>query len=122
MMLNPMAAGRPEAQWTQYDPGSSDVEDCEYRVDEMEILGVKQKYILIRGAIVGNISLSMDLPAGVTVSDPWEYPGTVIVCDEDNGKLRFWSTNITVSSSGKTIDFNNAFGSGARVLVFARVS
>lgn len=122
MMLNPMAAGRPEAQWTQYDPGSSDVEDCEYRVDEMEILGVKQKYILIRGTALSTRSLSMDMPADITISSPWEHPGTAIVCRERNGDLNFWSTNITVSSSGKTIDFNNAFGPGSRCLVFARVS
>ena len=120
-MLNPMAAGRPESQWTQYDPGS-DFEDCEYRVDEMEILGVKQRYILIRGTILSSRSLTMDMPADVTVPDPWQYPGIVIVCDENNGKLRIWSTSIDVSGSGKTINFSSAFGSGSRCLVFARVS
>lgn len=120
MMLNPMSAGRPEPQWTQYDPGR-DFEDCEYMVDEMEILGVKQKYIMIRGTIMSGASVSIDMPVGVTVSFPFDYPGTAIVCDETYGRLRFWSTNLNVSSSGKTIDFNSAFGSGARCLVFARV-
>lgn len=121
-MLNPMTAGRPEPQWTHYDPGSDDVEDCEYRVDEMEILGVKQKYIMIRGTIVNHRSINIDMPVGVTVSSPLDYPGTVIVCDESEGRLRFWSTNITVYDSGKTIDFNSLFSTGARCLVFARVS
>lgn len=121
MMLNPMAAGRPEPQWTQYDPGS-DFEDCEYRVDEMEILGVKQRYILIRGTILGNRSLSMDMPADVTISSPLDYVGAAIMCDKSSGKLSFWSTNVTTYGSNKIIEFNNLFGSGARVLVFVRVS
>lgn len=121
MMLNQMAAGRPEPQWTQYQPGS-DFEDCEYRVDEMETLGVKQKYILIRGTIASYRSpLSLDLPADVTVLSPSDYPGTAIECREKNGYLNFWSTNINVINSGKTIEFGNSFGSGKRVLIFARV-
>lgn len=119
-MLNQMAAGRPEPQWTQYQPGS-DFEDCEYRVDEMKILGVKQKYILIRVTIARNRSLSLDLPADVTVLSPLDYPGTAIVCRERNGNLNFWSTNITVINSGKTIEFDNIFGLGARALIFAKV-
>lgn len=120
-MLNQMPAGRPEPQWTKYEAGS-EVEDCEYRVDEMEILGVKQKYILIRGTILVARSLSIDLPADVTVSSPSEYLGTVIICRERNGSLSFWSTaNISVYNSGKTIEFNTAFGSGSRFLVFVRV-
>lgn len=120
MMLNQMAAGRPEPQWTKYDPGS-DFEDCEYRVDEMEILGVKQRYILIRGTVLGNRSLSMDMPADVTISSPLDYVGAVIVCDESSGKLKFWSTNVNAYDSGKIIEFSSAFGSGARFLIFARV-
>lgn len=120
MMLNQMPAGRPEPQWTKYYAGNA-FEDCEWRVEEMEILGVKQKYILIRGTILSNRSLSIDMPADVTVSSPSEYPGTVIVCRKRNGKLAFWSTTITVNGSGKTIDFTSLFGSGSRFLIFARV-
>ena len=121
MMLNHMPAGRPEPQWTQYDPGS-DFEDCEYKVDEMEILGVKQRYILIRGTIVSNRSLIMDMPADVTISSPLDNIGAAIICDESSGKLRFWATSVTTYNSNKNIEFNSLFGSGARVLVFVRVS
>ena len=121
-MLNPMAAGRPESQWTQYDPGS-DFEDCEYRVDEMEILGVKQRYILIRGTILSDAdTLRMDMPADVTISSPLDYVGVAITCDESSGNLRFWSVNVTTYGSNKIIEFDSLFGSGARVLVFVRVS
>lgn len=120
MMLNPMSAGRPEPQWTQYDPGS-DFEDCEYMVEEREIFGVKQKYIMIRGMIMTNNPLSIDMPAGVTVSSPLEYIGTAIECEEKDGNLRFWSVNITVNDSGNTIEFVNFWGLGAWFLIFARV-
>lgn len=120
MMLNHMPAGRPEPQWTQYDPGS-DFEDCEYKVDEMEILGVKQRYILIRGTVLSNRSLTMDMPADVTISSPLDCVGAAIECDERSGNLMFWSTNVTTYGSNKIIEFGNLFGSGARVLVFVRV-
>lgn len=122
MMLNPMAAGLPEAQWTQYDPGS-DFEDCEYRVDEMEILGVKQRYIVIRGTILSDSDpLRMDMPADVTIPSSLEYIGAAIICGESSGNLRFWSTSVTTYGSNKIIEFNSIFGSGSRVLVFVRVS
>ena len=121
MMLNPMAAGLPEAQWTQYDPGS-DFEDCEYRVEEMEFLGVKSRYIMIRGTIINYVSPSLHMPAGITVSFPLrDYPGSVIQCRRKSGNLEFWQASIYVNDAGDAIDFNT-FGSGAKFLVFARVS
>lgn len=122
MMLNPMAAGRPEPQWTQYDPGS-DFEDCEYRVDEMEILGVKQKYIMIRGTFTTSTAIvSIDMPAGIKVFYPMINNGFAIECNETDGTLAFRTTGVTVNNaSSNTIVFNNLMRHMFRFLIFARV-
>ena len=121
-MLNPMAAGRPEPQWTQYDPGS-DFEDCEYRVDEMEILGVKQRYIMIRGTFATSASaVSIDMPTGVNVFYPMINQGFVIECYENDGNLNFATTGPVVQNpSSNSIRVSNSWYQGARFLIFARV-
>lgn len=123
MMLNQMPAGRPEPQWTEYDPGS-DVDDCEYRVEEMEILGVKQRYIMIRGMFATSAgAVSIDMPAGVNVFYPMTSNGFAIECYERDGTLDFGTTGLTVmNASSNSIRFNNIWYRGARFLVFARVN
>lgn len=118
MMLNPMAAGRPEPQWTQYDPGSN-FEDCEYRVDEMEILGVKQRYILIRGTALVWGTISINMPAGVK---PY-YPsrGFAITCYEANGDLIFGTSSVTVYNSASNAISFTTDNKNSRFLIFARV-
>ena len=122
MMLNPMAAGRPEPQWTQYDPGS-DIEDCEYRVDEMEILGVKNRYIMIRGTFATSaITVTIDMPAGVNVFYPMINQGFVIECYENDGHLSFATTAPVVpNASSNSMSVSNRWYQGARFLIFARV-
>lgn len=121
MMLNQMPAGRPEPQWTQYDPGS-DFEDCEYRVDEMEILGVKQKYIIIRGTIMIYTSTIIYMPEGINVYNPFSYGGFVIEYDALAGENRFYATTVAVNNYSYTsLKFSNMLGAGSRFLLFARV-
>lgn len=121
-MLNPMPAGRPEPQWTKYQPGS-DFEDCEWRVEEMEILGVKQKYIMIRGTLATTTNqVSIDMPAGVKPFFPMINGGFVIECYESDGRLNFGATSPTVmNASSNSISFNNKWDKGARFLIFARI-
>lgn len=122
MMLNQMPAGRPEPRWTKYQP-SSDVKDCEWRVEEMEILGVKQRYIMIRGTFATSAdSVSIDMPAGVNVFYPNINQGFVIECYENNGNLNFGTTGAVVqNASSNSIRFNNIWYRGARFLIFTRV-
>lgn len=118
MMLNPMPAGRPEPQWTKYQPGNT-FEDCEYRVEEMEILGVTQKYIMIRGTVLFNGTVSINMPAGVK---PY-YPssGFAIICYEANGDLIFGTSPVTVyNSASNAISFTSS-NKNSRFLLFARV-
>ena len=122
MMLNQMPAGRPEPQWTKYKPGT-DFEDCEYRVDKIEILGVKQKYIMIRGTFTtSTASVSIDMPAGINVFYPMINNGFAIECNENYGTLAFRTTGVAVSNdSPNTIVFNNLMRQMFRFLIFARV-
>ena len=122
MMLNPMAAGRPEPQWTHYDPGS-DIEDCEYRVDEMEIRGVKNRYIMIRGTFATSaITVTIDMPAGVNVFYPMINQGFVIECYENDGNLSFATTAPVVpNASSNSMSVSNRWYQGARFLIFAIV-
>ena len=122
MMLNPMAAGRPEPQWTHYDPGS-DIEDCEYRVDEMEIRGVKNRYIMIRGTFATSaITVTIDMPAGVNVFYPMINQGFVIECYENDGNLSFATTAPVVpNASSNSMSVSNRWYRGARFLIFAIV-
>ena len=121
-MLNPMAAGRPEPQWTQYDPGS-DVDDCEWMVEEMEILGVKNRYIMIRGTFATSASnVIIDMPAGVNVFYPIINQGFVIECYENDGYLNFAPASLVVqNASSNSICVSNTWYQGARFLIFARV-
>lgn len=96
-MLNPMPAGRPEPQWTKYQPGS-DFEDCEYRVEEREILGVKNRYIMIRGTVLASGSVAMNMPAGVTPYYPMMNQGFVIICYEEPSGLVFRTRSVTVNN------------------------
>lgn len=121
MMLNQMSAGRSEPRWTKYQPGS-DFEDCEWRVEEMEILGVKQKYIMIRGTFATSSNqFTIDMPAGVNVYYPLINSGFAIECYE-NGNLSFGTTKVSVNNaSSNSIVFYNVWYRGARFLIFARV-
>lgn len=122
MMLNQMPAGRPEPQWTHYDPGS-DIEDCEYRVDEMEILGVKNRYIMIRGTFATSANaVTIDMPAGVNALYPMINQGFVIECYENDGNLNFATTAPVVqNASSNSMSVSNLWYQGARFLIFARV-
>lgn len=124
MMLNQMPAGRsqqPEPQWTHYYPGS-DFQDCKYRVEEREILGVKQKYIIIRGTILNNSVRGIDMPLGVNVYYPFANDGFGIEYAKTSGAIKFRPINITVGGvSNNTILLNSIFGVGGRFLIFARV-
>ena len=126
MMLNPMAAGLPEAQWTHYYPGS-DVEDCEYRVEEMEILGVTQKYIMIRGTALIAGAISINMPAGVKPYYPLTNSGFVIYCYYDiedfeyDGDIVFKTGTVgSHGPSSNVILFTNE-KSGSLFLLFARI-
>lgn len=121
MMLNQMPAGRPEPQWTKYYAGNA-FEDCEWRVEEMEILGVKQRYIMIRGTIMRSNSLTIDMPEGVNIHYPFSYDCFVIQYVKRSGNIQFWTTNGSVSGYPyNSINFNNMFSTGSRFLLFARV-
>lgn len=120
MMLNQMPAGRAEPTWTQYDPGG-DFEDCEWRVEEMELLGVKQRYIMIRGTITRTNNVHIDMPAGVSVYYPLTNAGFAIECSESDGNLRFLTTSVYVDMGSNIINFVNLFTVGTRFFLFARV-
>lgn len=122
MMLNQMAAVRSEPQWTQYHSGR-DFEDCEYRVEEMKILGVKQKYIMIRGTFAtSGKQFTIDMPAGVNVFYPMINNGFAIECYKEGGVLSFGTTDVTVNNASfNSISFYNVWYKGARFLIFARV-
>ena len=121
MMLNPMAAGRPEPQWTQYEPDSGTFEDCEYRVEEMEILGVKQKYIIIRGAILIHTNLSIDMPEGVKVHYPFDLDSFTIQYMNLSGDIQFSARDATMKGSLYRLYFPNVFGAGSRFVLFTRI-
>ena len=119
MMLNPMAAGRPEPQWTKYQPPN--FEDCEYRVEEMEILGVTNKYIMIRGKVLNRGTVPIEMPAGVEAYFPMGDRGFVITCFEQNGDLVFGTSSVTVqNASGKVIYFTSD-SENSLFRLFARV-
>ena len=120
MMLNPMAAGLPEPQWTQYDPGT-DFEDCEYRVDEMEILGVIQKYIMVRGTALRSGIIPIKMPAGVDPYYPMQDSGFAIACFEKNGKLVFGTSSITMNSASSNVIYFTSDAEGSLFHLFARV-
>lgn len=119
MMLNPMAAGRPEPQWTQYQPGT-DFEDCEYRTEEIEILGLKQNYIIIRGTISVHTNLNIDMPEGIELYDPFKYFAFAIEYVKRSGDIEFYATNARLGG-GSSLDFDNVFGTGSRFVLFARI-
>ena len=123
MMLNHMPAGLPEPQWTKYEPGPGTFEDCECRVEEMEILGVTNRYIMIRGTFATSAStVTIDMPAGVNVFYPMIDQGFVIECYENDGRLNFATTSPVVQgASSNSIRFSNMWYQGARFLIFARV-
>lgn len=121
MMLNQMPAGRSEPQWTQYDPGSSDFEDCEYRVDEMEILGVKNRYIMIRGTVLQQGQVPLDMPAGVKPYFPMLNQGFVITCFESNGNLGFGTSFVTVNNTSSNVIFFTNGKENSLFRLFARV-
>lgn len=118
MMLNPMAAGRPEPQWTKYEPGNI-FEDCEWRVEEIEILGVKQKYIMIRGTALFAGTVSINMPAGVKPHYPSR--GFAITCYEANGDLIFGTSSVTVYNSANNAISFTTYNKNSRFLIFARV-
>ena len=121
MMLNQMPDGQAEPQWTKYQPGS-DFEDCEYRVEEMEILGVTQKYIMIRGTFTTMGEVRIDMPSGVNVFYPMIDNGFAIECDKSSDNLSFVTTSVSVPSvSSNSIGFSNRWYTGARFLIFARI-
>ena len=121
MMLNPMAAGRPEPQWTQYEPGPGILEDCEYRVDEMEILGIKNRYIMIRGTVLMKGTVPVEMPAGVKPYFPMVNNGFVITCFESNGNLGFATTSVTVNNMSSNVIFFTNEKENSLFRLFARV-
>lgn len=119
MMLNPMSAGRPEPQWTKYQPPN--FEDCEYRVEEMEILGVTNKYIMIRGTVLNSGTVPLEMPAGVKPYFPMVNQGFVITCFERNGDLVFGTSSFTVNNASSNTIFFTSYSENSRFLLFARV-
>lgn len=119
MMLNQMAAGRPEPQWTKYQPPN--FEDCEYRVEEMEILGVKQRYIMIRGTVLQKGQVPVEMPAGVKPYYPMTDSGFVINYYEYNGDIVFKTSNVTVKNPSANVIFFTSNSENSLFLLFARV-
>ena len=122
MMLNQMPAGQSEPQWTKYQPGS-DFEDCEYRVEEMEILGVKNRYIMIRGRVLrkGQVILALPLPEGVKPYYPMTDRGFVVNYYEYNGDIVFKTSNVTVKNPSANVIFFTSNSENSLFLLFARV-
>lgn len=121
MMLNPMAAGRPEAQWTKYEPGPGTFEDCEYRVEEMEILGIKNRYIIVRGTVLLQGQVPLEMPAGVEPYFPMGNRGFVITCFERNSDLVFGTTFLTVNNASSKVIFFTNEKENSLFRLFARV-
>lgn len=120
MMLNQMPAGRAEPQWTKYEAGS-EVEDCEYRVEEMEILGVKNRYIMVRGTVLQKSIVFLALPEGVKPYYPMKDRGFVINYYEYNGDIVFKTSNVTVNDSESNGLFFTSNSENSLFLLFARV-
>jgi len=119
MMLNQMSAGRPEPQWTKYQPPY--FKDCEYRVEEMEILGVTQRYIMIRGTVLANGSVAMQMPAGVTPYYPMGNQGFVITCYKEDGYLVFLTSSVTVNNAAPDVIFFTSGRRNSLFRLFARI-
>lgn len=121
MMLNQMAAGRPEPQWTKYEPLPGSFEDCEYRVMEMEILGIKNRYIMIRGTVLQQGKVSLEMPAGVKLYLPIFNNALVIICSKSNGNISFGAPSLTVNNPSSNVIFFTNEKSGSLFRLFAKV-
>ena len=119
MMLNQMPAGRPEPQWTKYQPHN--FKDCEYRVEEMEILGVKNRYIIVRGTVLQKGQVFLALPEGVKPYYPMTDRGFVINHYEYNGDIVFKTSNVTVNNPSANVIFFTSNSENSLFLLFARV-
>lgn len=120
MMLNQMAAGRPEPQWTKYQPHN--FKDCEYRVEEMEILGVTNRYIMVRGTVLKKGQVFLALPEGVKPYYPMTDRGFVINYYKYNGDIVFKTSNVTVNNPSANVIFFTSNSENSLFRLFARVS
>lgn len=91
MMLNQMPAGRPEPQWTKSQSGS--FKDCEWRVEEMEFLGVKDRYVMIRGTNPNSYDAYFSIPGGLRIY-PSERSGFVLQYWETGNSFEFIDANL----------------------------
>lgn len=76
MMLNQMLAGRPALQWNEFE--AYGFTDCEWSVEDMEFLGVKDRYILIRGTNSNSYVQSLRIPGGFEITTPLNRSGFVL--------------------------------------------
>ena len=120
MMLNQMPAGRSEPGWTKYQPGNH-FEDCEWRVAEMEILGVKNRYIMVRGTVLAQGSVTMEMPAGIKPYYPMGNQGFVITCYEEYGDLAFRISSVTVNNAAPDVIFFTSGRVNSLFRLFARI-
>lgn len=121
MMLNPMPAGRPEPQWNKFN--SPDFTDCEWRVEEMEFLGVKNRYVMIRGTNPHGSAQPLTIPGGLRITSPYNRAGFVIQCRNNNSTFEFINASVIDADSNRvvTIPKNPLWSSGdCRFFVMAK--
>ena len=101
MMLNPMPAGQPELQWTEFE--RSDFTDLEWTVKDMEFLGVKNRYLMIRGTNSHSYPTSLTIPGDIKITTPYNRAGFVLQYWNDDGTFEFLDADVIDADSNTVI-------------------
>lgn len=100
MMLNRMPGGRAEPRWNEFK--SSDFKDCEWRVEEMEFLGVKDRYVMIRGTNSNGYPADLTIPGGLKLTSPYYRAGFVFQYQRNGGSVEFIDAD-TLDADSNTV-------------------
>ena len=100
-MLNRMPDGRAEPRWNEFK--SSDFTDCEWRVEEMEFLGVKDRYVMIRGTNPNDYSVNLTIPGGLKITGPYHRAGFVLQYKKNGGTFEFIDASVIDADSNTVV-------------------
>lgn len=121
MMLNPMTAGRSEPQWNEFT--AYGFTDLEWTVEDMEFLGVKDRYIMIRGTSPNDYGHSLHIPGGFEITTPLNRSGFLLQYHKTGNIFEFLgASTIDAGSNSEIYIPRNPLSSisDSRFLVFAK--
>lgn len=121
MMLNHMPAGRPEPQWNEFT--AYGFTDLEWTVEDMEFLGVKDRYIMIRGTNSNSFVQTLYIPGGFKITSPLSRSGFVLQYHKIDNTFEFLGASTIDAESSREINIpSNPLSStgSSRFLVIAK--